>query len=397
MENELGVDLAAEFWSVRSAIERDQPINDFLFRKAAFAYFDAQAAAGQNPDPFFNWIGSLALPRPGTPLAAIGLWEWALGIAHDWERERGRRQHKGSGYYFAGVRDIAVGDIDRGMLYMHQAAIEDIYPDRDRIPESPAGYFITLDSSQANQAYYDKVAEYESYLSESLTTWRRLDEGFLDSAELRSRLKTAKLLDAAAMLAHAVARLTRLNSSTVEQILDNRFAAQLFAQIALELCLVIEDVLRKHGDPEGRLGGLIAQYPPGKDVAFTTDELGQLNRLAHEDFAGVLQELMRGITPPRFSRSMSSRETYLAVAMLVRNRAAHTLDLPDIVITEFADIIRCVFFGLFAAIEDVASSSPLERGRQRTPHCNEPVTSAFGQEGPPKHGQSERRNRRQRC
>ncbi len=54
------------------------------------------------------------------------MWEWALGIAHSWEATNpGRRLHKGTGYYFAGVRDIALGNLDRGFLYMHQAAEED--------------------------------------------------------------------------------------------------------------------------------------------------------------------------------------------------------------------------------------------------------------------------------
>ncbi len=98
-------------------------------------------------------------PAARTPLAHIGLWELAMRIAHDWETSRGTHVHKGSSYYSAGIRDIAVGDLERGFLYMHQAAFEDTYPDRDRLPESPAGRFLSLDARRADQTYYETVAE----------------------------------------------------------------------------------------------------------------------------------------------------------------------------------------------------------------------------------------------
>jgi hypothetical protein len=124
LNDELGPSLARQFLALADAA----PINDAAFRAASFEYFDRHAAAKRNPDTYFNWIGKIALPRPETPLANNGLWEWALSIAHEWAESRNAHQHRGSGYYFAGMRSIALGDIDRGFLYMHQAAVENTPP-----------------------------------------------------------------------------------------------------------------------------------------------------------------------------------------------------------------------------------------------------------------------------
>lgn len=116
LNEELGSALAGQFLALAEAISNNRAIDQAPFRDAAFDYFDGHRRQAQARTPTSNWIGQLALPRPGTPLAHTSLREWAMGIAHDWEASRGRHQHKGSGYYFGGMRDIAMGDLDRGFL-----------------------------------------------------------------------------------------------------------------------------------------------------------------------------------------------------------------------------------------------------------------------------------------
>jgi hypothetical protein len=67
---ELGQALAVQSLAVRDAISRGMPIDEAHFRAAACDYFDAQDAAGANPDSYFNWIGVLALPRASSDMAA---------------------------------------------------------------------------------------------------------------------------------------------------------------------------------------------------------------------------------------------------------------------------------------------------------------------------------------
>jgi len=354
LNEELGPSLALQFIALADAVSNDRPIDRASFRAAAFEYFDQHFAAETNPDTYFNWIGQLALPRPGTPLAHTGLWEWAMGIAHEWEDSRGEHQHKGSGYYFAGVRDVAVGDLDRGFLYMHQAAVEDTYPDRDRLPESPAGWFITLDARRADQTYHDKVAEYESYLDGQLAAYRAASRGTLTLDELRRRYKAhGSLTDAVTTLAHVISRLTRLQTTRGLKILDNRFAALLLTQVALELCLTIEDVMQEKVGAGLTLGQLASRYPAGHRITLTKHEVTDLNRLAWSPagFDSVVGDLLSGVSVLGFGRALTDRETDLEIAVLVRNKSAHGLDRPAAAARLFDQITPRLFFVLFMAIE----------------------------------------------
>ncbi len=356
LNDELGPALARQFLTLADAISNDRQIDETAFRAAAYDYFDAHLAAGTNPDTYFNWIGQMALPRPGTPLAHTGLWEWAMRIAHEWEVSRGKHLHKGSGYYFAGIRDIALGDLDRGFLYMHQAAFEDIYPDRDRLPDSPAGWFLSLDTRRPDQTYYEKVLEYATYLETQLAAYRAGSRGTLTIDDLRVRYQAhGDLLDAVTTVAHVIARLTRLDSSRTREILDNRFAALLLTQVSLELCLVIEDVLQRKIVAGATLGALASRYPAGIGIALTKDEVTELNTLAWTPggFDSVVGELLAGTAVTGFSRALSDREADLAIAMLVRNKSAHGLERPGAAARQFDGIVPRLFFTLFAALEDL--------------------------------------------
>lgn len=353
MESELGPALAAQFIAlIETGVANREP-----FRAAAFDYFDCCVTDDVNPDAYFNWVGQLALPRAGTPLALTGLWEWAVAIAHEWEDARGRHQHKGSGYYFAGMRDAALGDLDRAFLYVHQAAVEDSWPDRDRIPASPAGWFITMDDRSEGQSAYDLVSRWAGFLDDRLAEYRDAGRGSLDMDSLRRRYEAhGSLGEAMPAVAHAVARLVRLAPSRGLRIHDNRFSALLLTQVQLEVCLVLEDVLTDAPgitDPGWTLSKLISQYPSGNGVSLDKKDIEVISKVANlsGNFGTVLREMLSGTTLTGFNRALSECETDLVVAMLARNTSAHGLDRPADVAALFDQVVSRLFFALFAVIE----------------------------------------------
>lgn len=182
---DLGADLGREMETLSDALDLGAAPDWPSFAAAVHAYLDA-LPPNQNPDPYFNWVGTMAIPRPGTPMKFTGLWEPALSIVLDWEAARRKHTHKGSGCYFAGLRDVWMGNLDRAFLYMHQAAMEDVWPDVDRIRESPAGWFITMDASRADQTAHQFVARYEQYLDGKLRAYRDAGRGSLDLSGLRA-------------------------------------------------------------------------------------------------------------------------------------------------------------------------------------------------------------------
>jgi hypothetical protein len=350
---ELGADLAGQFGALEAGL-RGAPFDEAPFRVAAFDFFDRCVTAGVNPDPFFNWIGTLALPLPGTPLAVMGLWEWALAIVHEWEDAApGRRVHKGTGYYFAGMRDIALGNIDRGFLYMHQAAVEDRLSTGDPMPPRPAIWFITLDPRDPNQAYHDKVREYETYLDAQLAAYRESGRGSLTIASLRERLgRHDELLDVMTTIAHTVARASSLGNPRTKRIRSSDFAALILSEVALELCLALEELmLRASGSPGGTFHPLATWCAPRAGMALTGPELGQLNGRFRNAFKQTVAEVLDGRQVATFSRPLSDLESDLVVAYGVRNRSAHGLERPTALSAEFDRLLPRLYFAAFTAFE----------------------------------------------
>lgn len=70
-------------------------------------------------------------------------------------------------------------------------------------------------------------------------------------------------------------------------------------------------------------------------------------------FDTVIAELLAGTTVTGFSRTLSGRETDLAIAVLVRNKSAHGLERPGAAARQFNEIVPRLFFALFAALEDL--------------------------------------------
>ncbi len=68
-------------------------------------------------------------------------------------------------------------------------------------------------------------------------------------------------------------------------------------------------------------------------------------------FDAVVGELLAGTTVTGFGRTLTDRETDLAIAALIRNKSAHGLERPGATTRQFRDIVPRLFFALFAAIE----------------------------------------------
>lgn len=349
---DLGADMNAQFVALYGRHFNGGPFDENAFRDAAFGYFDAEFAAHRNPDPFFDNLGLLGLPRPMTPLWWTGVWEFALNIVHEWEATTGNRVHKGTGYYFAGVRDIAMGNLDRGFMYMHQAAVEDSISSGLALPASPAVWFVTLDSASQEQAYHEKVAEYETYLEGQLATYRAGGRGVLTLPELRARLsRHPVLLDGLRVMAYAIAQLVMLNEQRTARIRQSDFAEFRLSQIALQLCLVIEDALLRARGASGMFKSLVEQYAPGAGMALTGPELIQLNGRFRADFDATMAEVLDGRPVTGFGRPLSDQEADIVAAYGIRNRSAHGLERPPATVVEFERLAPRLFWALFRCLE----------------------------------------------
>jgi hypothetical protein len=354
---DVGAPMNAQFAALYNRHFNGTPLDEAAFRAATYAYLDAEHAAGRNPDPYFNNVGPLGLPAPGTPVWWTGIWEWVLAIVHDWEAlPPGGRVHKGTAYYFAGMRDIALGDLERGFLYMHAAAEEDRMSTGLANPPRPAIWFVTLDPRDPGQAYHGKVVQYEAALLQLLADYRAAGRGTLDIAAIRDRFsRYPDLLDPITTLGYVVARWLRLGDPRTRRIRANAMATVAVSQLALQLCLVIEELLKGAitMTPPVAFGKLIGHVPSGHGMDLTTAEVVILNgAFAPTTFDANLTLLLDNL-PLVGIRGLSPRETDLAVAYALRNKTAHGLERPAAATVEFERMMPRLFFALFAVLEEL--------------------------------------------
>jgi hypothetical protein len=352
-EAQLGPRLAREWEALATTILAGRQPDWPRFAAATHAYLDA-LPTGENPDPYFDWIGNLALPRNQAPLGHTGLWEPALAIVLEWEGRRARHAHKGSGYYFAGLRDVALGNLDRGFLYMHQAAIEDAWPDEDLVPNSPAGWFVTMNAREVAGTAHEFVQRYEGYLAGQLHAYVAAGRGALDLDGFRARVAAnAQLFTPVSTAAHVIARLLSIDSARLGPILENRFAPTLHTQLLMELCLVLEDVFQRLRGDRLVLGGHVAQA--GLDrMALTTNDIGKVNELAATpaSFDAFIYELLTTGGASAFGRPITDREVDFVIAVAVRNKAAHGGPRPTATDKNFDQLIARLFFAIFVVLEE---------------------------------------------
>jgi hypothetical protein len=323
-------------------------------KAAAFTYFDECAAAGRNPDGYFNMVNTIALPTPDRALGNMRFWEPAIQIALDWEAERKNHHHKGSGFYVAGMRDIMLGNLDRAFLYMNQAARDDAWPDPNGLPDSPAGWFLTFDKERADQAGYELVVPYADYVERHLVAFRDTGRGALTRAALRDLYRDeARLAFPMIALGHAVARLVQIEEHPAA-IHTSRFSALFRSQAHQELCMVIEEVLAIAFPVAGdTFGKLVRAYAP--TVGMKPDDVSRFDAemRAHPD--GLLDELLDGTKVTAYSGSLTEMQADLMVALVVRNKSAHGLDRPAD--RRHSAITPRLFYVLFGALEHLYSDS----------------------------------------
>lgn len=128
-----------------------------------------------------------------------------------------------------------------------------------------------------------------------------------------------------------IAQLLNVHSVRLGPILKNRFAPSLHATLALELCLIYEDLLQRRHTNQGALGALIASPPLVGAINLRTDpEQRELNRRSATpaDYDQLSDEILDAGQPSGFVRALTDRELDSAVALTTRNRAGHVGEHP---------------------------------------------------------------------
>jgi len=345
---------------------------DDVRREAVVQAASEWFAQGGDSDQFFHaFLAPNFVIEPRWPL---GSWETALAAAGDWERAGPtRRVHKGSGYYWAAVRDIVRGNIERGFVYMHAALAEDRVNTQQSFPSTPAYLFVTLDSEGAEQFFKAQVDAYASYVEAKLERYRRSGRGALTLPEFRGRLlaQPTALSDALFVFVYTVARLWHLRSEDdiPVDVYGSDFGAVLFGGIALDLCVSVEHAAKRSTNGSVRLQALRKAWKePARKPSTFIHVAGVLARISgtltlskadlrtiigdfNSDFDQTVRALLNTTYRLGGRRTLTPREGDVAIAYGIRNAMAHSVRNEPVMAERSREIEDRLFFLFFTAIE----------------------------------------------
>lgn len=297
--------------------------------------------------------------RCGQYLLAIQLWRAVLSVAYAWEQDTGNHVHKGSPYAFLAYTYLMVGDIDAGFSYIYNAIEEDrqlndVCPELNYPANAPVYLTATLNPSPQN-VMSDIVGEVRSALEGHVESYRRefgkslsmqqFDRRFLQNPDLET-IKYFFVFTFWAILEH--------QRKVDSELMQNDFSKLKNANWLFALCLVIDKLFHSHTQFTGSyLGAEIVNYAEYKGLMSKAD----LDKLAAQ--VNVRQASPDRLLPQVLSASLvyngapvSKEIQCLFAAWNLRNFAAHSIQIQNVIGTDFEDIIRVLLYDIFLVIEE---------------------------------------------
>lgn len=319
-------------------------------------YFN-QNKTTQSHDKFFNYFIPLSedLYSQRKYSQAMKLWEYALDLAHNWEKtNRPIKIHKGAPYYFLGVTAILNNDLENGFLAMHQALKEDYRLTQSETPQKPAYWFVTLDSPHGH--FFDKeVKKMSDYLLQKLEKYRLSRGGTLQIKAFRNKfLRCKNLTNEVFFFVYLLSSLKKLEDET-QAFKRNSFSSIIYINLLFDLCRTLERVIENKNPAAGT--GFISFYKevlflsePSTHItslSFTRNQLGKINGRFNKAFNKTMYDILKG----RYLKLRTDNEKDFAIAYGIRNSGAHDIRNLQVIYNRFPELAQNILNAFFLTIE----------------------------------------------
>lgn len=330
------------------------------FRVFADAYFNSHRTPPDH-DQFFNqftptWLNLVTAHRL---FEAIKEWNFALGLALDWEeRNKPHKIHKGTPYYFLGVSAILNNELENGFMAMHQALTEDKRLSGRKTPETPSLWFLILDSTKQNQFFKMKVDQIAAYLSDKLQEYSAKRGGSLSLDQFRKKfLRRRGLSEEVFAFIYSLFMLRKLADETGQFIKSNVFSSLLHSRLLFGLSLITDKAI-EHRNPDAKDPNKKKKLTFVKELKFlSSSKIGllsfdqkKISTLA-DDFSSNLAKALSKILHGKFSFKMCDIERDFAIAYGIRNFGAHRIENQPILYEKLPKLSQSVINTLFFTVE----------------------------------------------
>lgn len=364
-------ELDTEFVSLQSNIDAGEEF--FLtnnFKIASFDFFDHQdqddwEAFDRFFNRFYNFWSEEHINLPFRVLKNYDelqdIFDDILNLTHEWEHNHpSMKVHKGTPYYFYGMAAIKYGDIDKGLLLIHQAAEEDRRYGRTT---SPALSFIILDDENTQQFFKSKVKITADFLETKLQEYRNIHSALNTCLDLKSFRKKFllkdKYIDDSYLFIYSIFKYHNFITEIEQRYRKNPLASYIETNIIFDLCKLCEVILKKIKN-ETRYQDLHSCYnefchDPKVRLRLGGRNLINLGNLDANEFKTTLKWLLnRSIRQENKFPSLltpKSIEYDITLAYGLRNFSAHKIQVKKVIYDNFEEVVQSILNTFFFIVE----------------------------------------------
>jgi hypothetical protein len=354
--NNLGQPMNELFQKFYESVFAKRPPFSSDFEQGSFKYFDTHRTAGEHNSYFENftpiWDNSM---RNHLFFKAAQMWCKTLKIAYKWEQNSKSRIHKGTPYYFLGGTEILTRNFDEGFLLMHQALEEDKLTSGQINPQSPAFWFVTLNTDIKEQFFRDMTIEMQDYLNTKISSYGQRDSNLnLKSPEFKKNfLEQSKILSLIVYFVYLLFKFYQIEMDIDQELKKSNFASLLESNLLFDLCVVIECAIKEKSNlPKPSYGQLLPEFSQKTGLSITTDEVKELSKRFRNDFDKTAGELLQSsFTFCGTPRKPLPIEEDLALSYGIRNLVAHNVKSISLICENFQTVLQRLFNVLFFCVE----------------------------------------------
>lgn len=337
---------------------RQDPLNLYLaeeVRKRSIPFFrDSLKIPGdvyrhKQHTNYFELIGGgwESVLRSGMHVFAVGLIDFFIDAALDVENKSGKQIHKGTPYYFRGVSRILAGDLVNGFMDMHLALEEDKKAMVTLNAQLPAGRFVTL-KLDSGDYFYTMIMEMNQFLEALLSHYQNHRNGQLQMGDFRSSfMENEDLYETVFLFVYNLFCANSIINRAGFHEQKSQFSSIYAAQVLSELCLIMEQVLRKKiPEDKVRMRVFLDSIKDDKNWAINFQSINDDSN--NNGIGYVLKLLLQGGC---VYSSKSKIENDFGAAYACRNFGAHDVSAIDIIREQFSELYQRVIHSLFFVVE----------------------------------------------
>ncbi len=348
--------LNTEFKKAYLFFQQGKFILDDSFKKALFEYLDAHFRDHYSEhDNLFQKFNPFWLEKNHTikpfQLSDI-VFEKIISLVHEWEETNSPNKiHKGTPYYFYGMISILKGEIDKGLLLMHQASNEDGNLGRDRTPSKS---FILLDDENPDQFFRPKVIEVVDFLNSLISSYNSTLTNSFSLDELRTKfLLKNEFKEESFFFVYCIYKLDHLLNHINDKVKINKLASYIETNIIFDLCKLTEILLSKIFTT-GNFINKIDAFSRDSSISLNLRQtnLRILNRERESNFGNTISALInRTFTHVDYINNPTDIEYDISLVYCLRNFVGHKIQDQIILRDNFNKIIQKIFNTIFFIID----------------------------------------------